>query len=191
VKPGPSLLSLWYVFKRPLPEFGSSSYSTFVLDPAIERLSDLKLYPNSAPTYFMLCDYAHIDSGLGEPAVAVATIDHATRWSGLSDAEYSAKKEHEIGFYLDQIDSLYPGAKAALRYAEAATPLTMERYTKNPEGAVYGSVQTPSLAGPRRERVWPEIPGLYFASAWGFPGGGFTGGILSGALAAQRILKRR
>ncbi|MFP4551001.1 MAG: phytoene desaturase family protein [Spirochaetales bacterium] len=191
VPPGPSLLSLWYVFNRPLPELGSSSYSTFVLDPEVRRLSQFKLYPDTAPTYFMLCDYAHIDSGLGEPAVAVATIDHASRWKTLNSTEYAAMKQTELDAYLEKIDRLYPGAKAELTYAEAATPLTMQRYTENPEGAVYGSVQTPPFAGPKRERAWPEIPGLYYASAWGFPGGGFTGGILSGYLAARRILQRR
>ena len=34
----------------------------------------------------------------------------------------------------------------------------------------------------------PTVKNLHFASAWGFPGGGFTGDLLSGYLAARNIL---
>src|SRR5262249_26591320 len=54
------------------------------------------------------------------------------------------------------------------------------RYTKNPGGTPYGYAQSPSQSGLSRIPAKSDIKNLYFASAWSFPGGGFTGTITGG-----------
>lgn len=70
---------------------------------------------------------------------------------------------------------------------ELGTAKTVERYTLNPGGAVYGFAQTPQQGGHNRFGQRSPIKNLHFASAWGFPGGGFTGAIISGFLTSLKI----
>lgn len=62
-------------------------------------------------------------------------------------------------------------------------------FTLNPKGTPYGYAQIPEQAGRKRLPLDSPIKGLYFASAWAFPGGGFTGAILSGFLCARKVNK--
>jgi prolycopene isomerase len=62
---------------------------------------------------------------------------------------------------------------------EAVTPLTNWRYTRNTEGAIYGFEQSMDNSYMKRIDNRTPINGLYLASAWGNPGGGF-GGVLGG-----------
>jgi prolycopene isomerase len=63
---------------------------------------------------------------------------------------------------------------------EAATPLTNRRYTLNTNGAIYGFEQ--SLDNAFMNRISNRLPvkGLYLAGAWGEPGGGYSGVLISG-----------
>ena len=64
----------------------------------------------------------------------------------------------------------------------------MDRYTLNPEGAVYGFAQTPS----RKAFDITKLPdNLHFASAWGRTGGGFSGAIYGGYLCAINIMRKK
>jgi phytoene dehydrogenase-like protein len=58
----------------------------------------------------------------------------------------------------------------------------------NPGGAVYGFAQTP---GRKFIDSFKNIENLYFASAWGRTGGGFSGVIMGGYLCALNILRRK
>lgn len=89
---------------------------------------------------------------------------------------------------IDKAEKHYPGFRENIEYYEVATPKTIKRYIKTPEGTAYGFVQDAYLKKSRSVRVSPTVKNLHFASAWGFPGGGFTGAIMSGYLAARNIL---
>jgi prolycopene isomerase len=106
-----------------------------------------------------------------------------------SEGAYREMKERWTERLLERAEALIPGLKAGIKVVEAATPLTMERYTLNYQGAIYGWAQTPEQSGLRRPGVKTPIPGLYQAGAWAFPGGGVAAVIPSGALAARAVLK--
>jgi phytoene dehydrogenase-like protein len=61
------------------------------------------------------------------------------------------------------------------------------RYTKNPEGAIVGYEANFNNYGSIRIKNRTPVKGLYLASAWGNPGGGFTGA-MSGGLGAFKDL---
>jgi phytoene dehydrogenase-like protein len=139
-----------------------------------------------------LCDYSQIDSGLAPPGKSVAVIcgtDYYEDWDGLDERAYRARKEDVTGILLDRLEDLVPGATGHLIYHELATAKTIERYTLNPRGSVYGYAQTPAQAGRHRFPNRTPVPGLYLASAWAMPGGGFTGAMLSGHFCAQAVLR--
>ena len=90
---------------------------------------------------------------------------------------------------LQRLESQYPGIRESIEYAEVSTPKTIQRFTSNPGGSVYGYAQSIEQAGNKRLRNNFLIPNLYFSSAWAFPGGGFEGSITGGFLAALQMIK--
>lgn len=88
---------------------------------------------------------------------------------------------------LEAASARIPGLRGALTFAEAATPRTLERYTRNTAGALYGWELTPRQVGPGRPGPDTDVRGLYLAGHWAKPGGGITGVALSGILAARAI----
>ncbi len=91
--------------------------------------------------------------------------------------------------------SIYPGLKAAVSDSFTSTPLTIERISGNAEGAITGWAFTnefipavsklPKVAG----SVLTPIPDTYQAGQWTFSPSGLPISILTGKLAADRILK--
>ncbi len=75
-----------------------------------------------------------------------------------------------------------------IEYSEVGSPKTIQRYTLNPEGTPYGFAQTPHQSIANRIKQRGVLKGLYYASAWTLPGGGFTGAINSGYRCASDIL---
>ncbi len=72
---------------------------------------------------------------------------------------------------------------------EAATPLTNLRYTKNPEGAIYGYEQSLDNSFMNRIKNTTPFNGLYLASAWGGGGGGYQPCLESGLKAFKAVIK--
>jgi prolycopene isomerase len=65
---------------------------------------------------------------------------------------------------------------------DSATPLTNWRFTRNSEGAIYGFEQSMDNAYMNRINNRTPVKGLYLASAWGNPGGGYSGVLRSGEI---------
>ncbi len=91
--------------------------------------------------------------------------------------------------------SIYPGLKAAVIDSFTSTPLTIERLSGNSEGAITGWAFTndfipavnrlPQVAS----SVLTPIPDIYQAGSWTYSPSGMPISILTGKLAADRILK--
>jgi prolycopene isomerase len=83
-----------------------------------------------------------------------------------------------------------PGLRDGLTFIEAGTPRTMERYTRNQAGAIYGWELSPDQVGPGRLPSRAPVEGLALAGHWTRPGGGVYGVVTSGVEAARRLLQR-
>ena len=90
---------------------------------------------------------------------------------------------------LNEIEAVIPGFRDHITFAEGASPRTMERYTLNLTGAVYGWEVSPEQVGPKRLGHQTPIRGLYLSGHWTQPGGGVYGVIVSGIQTASMILK--
>jgi prolycopene isomerase len=84
-------------------------------------------------------------------------------------------------------EQVIPGLRSMIQVQDASTPLTNWRYTRNPEGAIYGFEQSTDNAYVKRIGNRTAVEGLYLASAWGNPGGGY-GGVLRGGQAAAEMI---
>ncbi|MCI5139131.1 MAG: hypothetical protein D3922_12115 [Candidatus Electrothrix sp. AR1] len=137
-------------------------------------------------------DYSQIDSDLaptGKSVGAVCLADYFTDWAGLSEEDYKKKKDEVAHIFFRRLERLIPGIMSEIECYEVGTPKTIQKYTLNPEGAVYGFAQLPSQAGIFRVPNRSPIKNLYFASAWANPGGGFTGAIVSGWFCANEVTR--
>lgn len=85
------------------------------------------------------------------------------------------------------VDRAIPGFRDGLVFAEAATPETLERYTGNRDGSIYGWENTPASTANRRPPQKTPIRGLYLAGHWTQPGAGFLRALCSGIYAAELI----
>lgn len=187
-----SLLSIYLGFKTDLKSFGVKHYSNFMQGEDVKTLKDV--HPNQLGDWskrsFIFVDYGQIDAQLapaGKSVGSICAVDYLENWEGLSKEAYKAKKEEVAQILLGRLEKQFPGIRESLEYYEVGTPKTIQRYTSNPGGAVYGFKQSKQQTATKRLRNNFLIPNLYFASAWTFPGGGFEGSIMAGWLAALQM----
>lgn len=191
--PGASLLTVYFGFSARPATLGHHNYSTFVFDPSIESPSDI-LNNNRGPyetRSYTFVDYSQIDSGLapeGKAVGAICCVDYTGDWDKLDPRAYKSRKKEVEEIFRRRLNRLIPGIEGIIEYCEVGTAKTVERYTLNPKGAVYGFAQTPERVA---SRITSPIENLHFASAWTQTGGGFSGAIFSGYLTALEVLRKR
>ena len=122
--------------------------------------------------------------------MVITSSAYARPWYLLPPERYVEEKNAYAAAILDIAEEYYPGFKEHIEVIEVATPITNMRYTGNPGGAIYGSEQYLSDSGMLRLRHKTPIGGLFFASAWTIPGGGYQPSISSGSIAAGRALAK-
>ena len=81
---------------------------------------------------------------------------------------------------LQAAETVLPDLRQHPTFVEGATPRTMERYTLNQEGALYGWEPSPDQVAGSRPAPPRPLPGLYLAGHWTRPGGGVYGAVASG-----------
>ncbi|MGL4562374.1 MAG: phytoene desaturase family protein [Brevinema sp.] len=189
-----SLYSIYIIFKQKISKlYPGNSYSTFLWDglDLNQPLSEIKNRMNLdiEKRGFVFVDYSAIDSGLvpeGDDRSfgVMCSTSKMKEWEGLSPEEYKAKKEKVITGNLAILEKYYPGIGEQIEYIEMSTPKTAHRYLKTPEGTAYGFKQNHYLKKSRTPRKSKVIKNMFYASSWGFPGGGFTGAMISGYMTA-------
>jgi prolycopene isomerase len=110
------------------------------------------------------------------------------KWSGdYTDAV--AYKEALARALLERAEVIVPGLSAHVEVMEVATPMTIQQYTLNPTGTIFGWDNTVEQSIQNRLEQQTPIPNLYLAGAWTFPGGGQSAVVMSGINAGKAILK--
>ena len=141
---------------------------------------------------FVFVDYSQVDSNLcpeGKSIGVICAADYLSEWENLDAINYKRKKEKVAQLFFNRLEKHHPGIMNHLECYEIGTAKTIKKYTLNPKGTPYGFAQKLSQSAQKRDFAIPQIKKLYFASAWTFPGGGFTGTIISGFLTANKITK--
>ena len=110
-------------------------------------------------------------------------------WAGKK-TEYNARKREITETLIRRVEEeLIPGLKTMITVQESATPLTNVRYTLNTAGAIYGLEQSMDNSFMTRISNRTPIKGLYLSSAWGDPGGGYTGVLIAGKKAFGLLME--
>lgn len=189
----PSHTSLYVGLDKPLKELGNKTHNTFFFN-GLTKMSDMgdNAKDDFSVRRFGLTDYSQIDARVSQKNKSIVILcmtDYIEDWENLSKEEYKGKKEQVKETLINRMEKHYPGFKDAIVFAELATPKTMVRYTLNPGGTSFGYAPLPSQTSNKRLQNKSEIDSLYFASAWVFPGGGFSAVMISGYNCAKEILK--
>jgi prolycopene isomerase len=104
------------------------------------------------------------------------------------DGGWRAQKERMTARMLELADQQLRGLREEARLVESGTPRTMERYTRNTAGAIYGWELSPAQVGPARLGPRTPVGGLYLVGHWTQPGGGIYGVVSSGIQTALSVL---
>ncbi|MGE5893001.1 MAG: phytoene desaturase family protein [bacterium] len=203
----PTSISLWNVYlilDRKPSAFGVTQYSTFLYPSWLRRLNEfsrssvlMESNPGSDMPGFVFVDYSMIDSGLSIPDrhyAVLCGVDQIENWSRLDEQTYKDRKARWMDALIATIDRAFPGISRSIVYKEMSTAWTIQRHIHTPGGAVYGFTQEPEHSGRYRPGAKTAIQGLWLASVFAKPGGGFTGAMLAGEnafLDATKDLRRK
>ena len=136
-------------------------------------------------------------SAPGTSTVQLFMLSGYEPWKPFADDYFAGRKKayrkHKKGIAQTLINKaekwIIPGLSSMIEVMEAATPLTNFYYTRNPQGAIYGYEQAMNNAYMNRLENTTPYKGLYLASAWSNPGGGFQPCLDSGAQAFKALVK--
>ncbi|MDR3110375.1 MAG: FAD-dependent oxidoreductase [Planctomycetaceae bacterium] len=116
--------------------------------------------------------------------VVASTNANYEDWSKLSKEQYAASKKELIESTLDHLDRYVPNVRDGVEHAEAATPLTFERYTSHWNGASFGT-KYEGLAVSRK--LHQEVQGLFHSGSVGIIMSGWLGAVNYGVIAANDV----
>ena len=150
-----------------------SSFSTdLILSPKVGSQTFSLYYPDTRP---------HLD-----PAYAVVSSSNARfeDWSTLSEAEYEQQKAFIIEKAISGLEKIIPGVRSKIDFLEAATPMTVKRYTLHNEGASFG---TKFEGLDVSMNMHKEIDGLFHAGSVGIIMSGWLGAANYGVIQAHEV----
>ena len=162
----------------------SITHETVILDSL--NVDDCVTSPDvTLPRHLIISIPTLSDSSLaptGNHAVILtAMIPYRENFSGKD-------KERLADMLIGKACVLLPGLDKHIIFREAATPSTLERYTKNYRGAIIGWEAKKDQVGQKRPPFSsPVLKGLYHVGHWTKPGGGVYGAMVSGRQVAQLL----
>lgn len=133
-------------------------------------------------------DKNNFSPGTGQ--LKIVTLSGAEFWRGLNKSDYERKKRELGDTLVKRAERIIPNLASYIETMNVVTPLTLERYTGNYGGAIYGFDQLVSQSGLFRLNQNTPIRNLYLTGAWTRPGGGMSAVMISGDHIAEEILKR-
>jgi len=129
-----------------------------------------------------------VDPGLAPPGHHTLTI------TSLAKHDIGRPWKQVIGSYTERMlsawEHTFPGLSGSISFMESATPDTLERYTRNTGGAMYGWENIPRQTGGLRSPHICPLEGLFLAGHWSVPGSGAIRTLISGFHAAQMVLDK-
>lgn len=165
-----------------IPHIGDLIFTSShpVYDP--EKLLELKVSSRTFSVYYPK------ETRPQEPNARVAIVSstncHYQDWKNLSPEEYEAEKKIMIEDTIKGLEVFLPAIRDQLEIIEAATPLTIERYTLHPKGSSFG---TKFEGLDISMNLHKALPGLFHAGSVGIIMSGWLGAANYGAIQSNTI----
>ncbi len=156
----------------------TSSYPVY--DP--QKLLDIKVSSRTFSVYYPK------ESRPQDPNARIAIVSSTNclyeDWKKLSPEEYEAEKSFMIEETLKGLEAFIPDIRDKLEVIEAATPLTVERYTLHQKGASFGT----KFEGLEVSmNLHKNLPGLFHAGSVGIIMSGWLGAANYGVIQSNEI----
>jgi prolycopene isomerase len=104
-----------------------------------------------------------------------------------SRAFWESRRREMADALVARAERVIPGLSSCIRVAESSTPGTIERWTGNDAGAIYGWEAVPGQGGAARLSPLTPWGNLFLAGHWTRPGSGISAAASSGHLAARTV----
>jgi len=164
-----------------LPHIGDLVFTSDEPKFSSEKLVDLHTTSRTFSLY-----YPDTRPGTDRYTVVVSINARYQDWQGMSDEEYAKHKERLIEESLTSLERFIPDIRSKIEWKEAATPRTVEYYTKHWHGTSFGT----KFEGLKISMDLPsQLPGLYHAGSVGIIMSGWLGTINYGVIVANQIDK--
>jgi prolycopene isomerase len=176
----PSVVLYAHVDKRVIPE-DNAPIEMLVGNPDLLDESEVTAYILSVDDKTLCDENGHVVVAIG-PTFA--------NWSYIGVDDYLLKKEKEKVRLIAVLEKRFPGFTEGMRYAEVATPTTIERYTLKNGGAVAGPKQMLGQHMLHRLHTRTEWDNLFCCGESTVMGTGTPTVTTSGISAANAVLKK-
>lgn len=164
-----------------IPHIGDLVFTSDAPAYSNAELTDLHTTSRTFSVYYP-------DTRPGAPApryTVVASLNgRYPDWEKMDDATYEKHKRRLIDESVAALERFIPGVRAKIDWMEAATPRTIERYTRHHQGASFG---TKFEGLPVSMNLSEKLPGLYHAGSVGIIMSGWLGTINYGVITANKI----
>lgn len=147
-----------------------------------ERLLDLKVSSRTFSVYYPKETRPQVEDA--RVAIVSSTNCHYDDWKKLTKEEYEAEKKIMIEETIKGLEVFIPDIRDKLEIIEAATPLTVEKYTLHPKGTSFGTKFEGLDVSMNLHKM---IPGLFHAGSVGIIMSGWLGAANYGAIQANAI----
>jgi phytoene dehydrogenase-like protein len=190
---GPSGFSVYIGLNASHKELGFTAHENFInktydMNEAFETFRKLE-----SPKYIVAACYNTLYEDISPPEtteLVLTTLQMGKLWQSVAPDQYIKIKDEIADKMVSMVEeTICSNIRDYIEVAEAATPLTYYRYSKNIEAAIYGTTQDVTNSPMLRLKSRGAIPGLYQVGAWTNFGGGFSTTILGGRIAAGIYLK--
>jgi prolycopene isomerase len=168
-----------------------------MITESYEQHQNFEYYREGVPEKisFAIADYSLVDPTAAPPGKSVICLtsmmpyDYKGGWYEKENYDqYKALKEEVARVLIRRSEKYLPDLSKHIEVMEVGSPRTMEHFTLNPRGSIYGWDPVAEQSMMKRLKQETPIPNLYLAGAWTFPGPGQSAVIASGMMAGQKIL---
>ena len=145
---------------------------------------------------FAIVNYSMADKSAapeGKNVIVITTIlpyDWKNDWHIKESYQKYTDLKNDTGMiFVRRAEEYLPDLESHIEVYEVGSPRTMEHYTLNPGGSIFGWDNTLDQSLLKRLPQKTPIKNLYLSGAWTFPGGGQSAVLISGATIGSKILK--
>lgn len=164
-----------------IPDIGDLIFTSGAQTFSSDELTDLHTTSRTYSVY-----YPETRPHLKNPRTSIVASLNAKwdDWANLSDEAYQKHKERITEDAIVGLEKYLPDIRHKIEWTEAATPRTINHYTRHMDGTSFGT----KFEGLKVSMELPEhVPGLYHAGSVGIIMSGWLGTINYGVITSAKV----
>ncbi len=164
-----------------IPDIGDLVFTSDAKHFSSDELVDMRTRSRTFSIY-----YPETRPGHDRLAIVASLNGRYEDWCDLREEDYQKEKQRLIEESIVALEQFVPDIRSKLDHVEAATPRTINYYTRHMGGTSFGT----KFEGLRVSMELPEqLPGLYHAGSVGIIMSGWLGTINYGVIVANKVDK--